>query len=90
MLSEDWGKGKGFKPFSPSPLPFTPPSSLRVLLVSIEDLNIKPRDGLFPYVQPSVKKALEIFLKDYGKPLTINNAYHSVVAQTVLYKLIGI
>lgn len=55
------------------------------LLVSIEDLNIKPGDGLFPYVQPSVKKALEIFLKDYGKPLTINNAYRSVVAQTVLY-----
>lgn len=55
------------------------------LLVSIEDLNIKPGDGLFPYVQPSVKKALEKFLKDYGKPLTINNAYRSVVAQTVLY-----
>lgn len=55
------------------------------LLVSIEDLNIKPGDGLFPYVQPSVKKALENFLKDYGKPLTINSAYRSVVAQTVLY-----
>jgi hypothetical protein len=55
------------------------------LLVSIEDLNIKPGDGLFPYAQPSVKKALENFLKDYGKPLTINNAYRSVVAQTVLY-----
>lgn len=55
------------------------------LLVSIEDLNIKPGDGLFPYVQPSVKKALENFLKDYGKPLTIINAYRSVVAQTVLY-----
>ena len=61
----------------------------RNLLVSIEDLNIKPGDSpgdsLFPYVQTSVKKALEIFLKDYGKPLTIINAYRSVVAQTVLY-----
>lgn len=28
------------------------------LLVSIEDLNIKPGDGLFPYVQTPVKKAL--------------------------------
>lgn len=55
------------------------------LLVSIEDLNIKPGEGLFPYCQPSVKKALENLLKDYGKPLTINNAYRSVVAQTVLY-----
>jgi hypothetical protein len=59
------------------------------LLVSIEDLNIKPGDGLFPYVQPSVKKALENFLKDYGKLLTINNAYRSVVAQTVLYNNSG-
>ena len=56
------------------------------LLVSIEDLNIKPGDGLFPYVQPLVKKALEKFLKDYRNPLTIINPYRSVVAQTVLYK----
>jgi hypothetical protein len=59
------------------------------LLVSIEDLNIKAKDGLFPYVQHPVKKALENFLKDYEKPLTINNAYRSVVAQTVLYNNSG-
>lgn len=55
------------------------------LLVSIEDLKIKQGYGLFPYCQLPVRNALEKFLKDYGKPITINNAYRSVVAQTVLY-----
>lgn len=55
------------------------------LLVSIENLNIQLGQGLFPYCQTSTKNALRIFLEAYGKPLTINNAYRSVVAQTVLY-----
>jgi hypothetical protein len=32
MLSEDWGKVKGFEPFPPYPLLFNPPSTLGELL----------------------------------------------------------
>ena len=55
------------------------------LLASIEDLNINKGDGLLPFCQLAVKNALARFLKDYGKPLTVNNAYRSVVAQTVFW-----
>jgi peptidoglycan hydrolase-like protein with peptidoglycan-binding domain len=54
-------------------------------LVSIADLNINPGDGLFPYAQLSVRKALNSALDAYGKPLTVNSAYRSVIAQAMLY-----
>lgn len=54
-------------------------------LVSIKDLNIRRGDGLFPYCQSPVRDALKKLLEDYGKSLTINSAYRSVIAQTVLY-----
>ncbi len=55
------------------------------LLVSIDELNINKGDGLLPFCQAAVRDALANFLKNYGKPITINNAYRSVIVQTVFW-----
>ncbi|HBK62524.1 MAG TPA: hypothetical protein DD000_03100, partial [Cyanobacteria bacterium UBA11166] len=55
------------------------------LLVSIDELNINKGDGLLPFCQAAVRDALANFLKSYGKPITVNNAYRSVIAQTVFW-----
>jgi hypothetical protein len=54
-------------------------------LVNFDDLCLNHGDGLFPYCQPPTKKALSAALSTYGKPLTINSAYRSVIAQSMLY-----
>ena len=54
-------------------------------LVSIADLNINKGEGLFPYCQLPARRALKAALTAYEKPLTINSAYRSVIAQAMLY-----
>lgn len=54
-------------------------------LVSISDLNINRGEGLFPYCQLPARNALKAALIAYAKPLTINSAYRSVIAQAMLY-----
>lgn len=54
-------------------------------LVSIADLNINMGSGLFPYLQPNARSGLIRAIERYGKPITINSGYRSVVAQSMLY-----
>jgi len=54
-------------------------------LVSISDLDINSGEGLFPYCQAPARNALKAALAAHGKPLTINSAYRSVIAQAMLY-----
>ncbi len=55
------------------------------VLVSIEDLDIYRGDGLMPYLQKSAKEALQKYLNTYKQKLTINNAYRSIIVQTVFW-----
>jgi hypothetical protein len=54
-------------------------------LVTISDLNINHGEGLFPYCQAPAKKALAAAIAAHKKPLTVNSAYRSVIAQAMLY-----
>ena len=55
------------------------------VLVSIEDLDIYRGDGLMPYLQKPAKEALQKYIKTYKQKLTINNAYRSIIVQTVFW-----
>jgi hypothetical protein len=41
--------------------------------------------GFFRIVSHQPKKALSAAISAYGKPITINSAYRSVIAQAMLY-----
>ena len=55
------------------------------VLVSIADLDIAKGDGLMPYLQKSAKNALQRYIEKYKQRLTINNAYRSIIVQTLFW-----
>ncbi len=55
------------------------------VLVSIANLDIAKGDGLMPYLQKSAKDALQRYIEKYKQRLTINNAYRSIIVQTLFW-----
>jgi len=56
-------------------------------LVSFEDLNVEAEgEGVWFYLQPAAKEALQRAINDRGKKLVVFSAYRTIVQQFLLFQ----
>lgn len=55
------------------------------VLVSIEDLDIRPSGAVNPFLQPNAKEALRRAIRAKGESLALNSAYRTVAQQYLLW-----